>query len=185
MNKRKALRVAAPVIIILFIVGIWAFKNRSDTAEEPVIPSQTADNPTASPASEDDFALEGTTLDLQQLGTYNMPIIIDFGAGWCGPCQAFAPIFEAMHEEMLGKAILKYFDTDDYSDIAAKFPVSVIPTQVFINSDGTPYQPSSDIGIEFLSYTDKDSGELQFTVHQGGLTAEELRTILTDMGVAE
>ena len=185
MNKRKALRIAAPVIIILFIVGIWAFKNIGDTEEEPVIPTQTADDPTATPAAEDDFALEAKTLDLEVLGSYGMPIVIDFGADWCGPCRAFEPILDAMHEEMLGKAIIKYVDTDEYSDITAKFPVSVIPTQVFINADGTPYQPSADIGIEFISYANKESGELEFTVHQGGLTEEELRTILTDMGVAE
>ena len=185
MNKRRALRIAAPVIIILFIVGIWAFKNIGDTEEEPVVPSQTAGEELATSAAEDDFALEGATMDLEQLGSYNMPIVIDFGADWCGPCKAFEPILEAMHEEMLGKAIIKYVDTDEYSDIASKFPVSVIPTQVFINADGTPYQPSADIDIEFVQYANEDSGELEFTVHQGGLTAEELRAILTDMGVAE
>ena len=185
MNKRKALRIAAPAIIILFIVGIWAFKNSEDTAEEPTVPTQTGGEATLSPAAEDDFALEATTMDLELLGSYGMPIVIDFGAGWCGPCKAFEPILEAMHEEMLGKAIIKYVDTDEYSDIAAKFPVSVIPTQVFINSDGTPYQPREDINIEFIQYPNADSGELEFTVHQGGLTAEELRAILADMGVAE
>lgn len=185
MNKRRALRIAAPVIIILFIVGIWAFKNIGDTEEEPVVPSQTAGEDLASPAAEDDFELEAKTLDLELLGSYGMPIVIDFGAGWCGPCQQFAPILEAMHEEMLNKAIIKYVDTDEYADITSNFPIQVIPTQVFINADGTPYVPSDDINIEFIQYPNADSGELEFTVHQGGLTAEELRAILTDMGVAE
>ena len=87
-----------------------------------------------------------------------------------------------MHDEMLGRAIIKYVDVDENPDIAANFPVSVIPTQVFISPDGTPYKPGESIDVKFSSYSDKESGEPAFTVHEGGLTEEQLRTILTDMG---
>ena len=39
--------------------------------------------------------------------------------------------------------------------------------------------------IELTQYTYKDTGELAFTVHQGGLTEEQMRLILSDMGVEE
>lgn len=183
MNRRKLLRIIVPAIIILFIVGIWAFKNYGETEKTAVVPTQAGGEGASTAASEDDFALNAQTLDLEKLSSYGMPIVIDFGADWCGPCKDFAPILDAMHEEMLGKAIIKYVDTDEYSEIASEFPIQVIPTQVFINSDGTPYMPSEDIDIEFSEYNYKDTGEVAFTVHQGGLTEDELRAILVDMGV--
>ena len=65
------------------------------------------------------------------------------------------------------------------------FPVQVIPTQFFIHPDGTPYEPSDEVAIQipFTHYTNKDSGEAVFTVHQGGLTEEQMLLILKDMGV--
>ena len=61
----------------------------------------------------------------------------------------------------------------------------MIPTQVFINADGTPYVPGEDLGIEFGFYSTKDTHQHVFTVHQGGLTEEQMRTILADMGAGE
>ncbi|PKM72923.1 MAG: thioredoxin [Firmicutes bacterium HGW-Firmicutes-16] len=184
MDKRKMLRIAAPVLIVLFIVGIWAFKNIGESKGEPVRPVES-DSSTLTAEEETDFALDAQSMDMDKLTSYGLPIIVDFGAGWCGPCKEFAPILDAMHEEMLGKAIIKYVDTDDYPEIAREFPVTFIPTQVFINSDGTPYVPSKDMGVEFKTYTDKVSGKTVFTVHEGGLTEDQLRAILVDMGVSQ
>jgi thioredoxin 1 len=61
----------------------------------------------------------------------------------------------------------------------------VIPTQIFFNADGTPYVPSDDLGIEFGFYRMKDTQKHVFTVHQGGLTEEQMRNILADMGAGE
>ena len=183
MDKRKALRVVAPLLIVVVIAGIWAFKNAGGSAEEA--PVATKSGPVLTTEEQADFALDASTLDLEKLTSYGLPIVIDFGAGWCSPCKQFAPILEAMHDEMLGKAIIKYVDTEDNADIAADFPVSVIPTQVFINPDGTPYAATEDLGVEFKVYTFKDSGEPAFTVHEGALTEEKLRAILIDMGVSE
>jgi len=182
MDKRKVLKIVAPLLIIVVIAGIWAYKNYGTAKTETPLPSTGADGVELTADEQLDFALDAASFDLEKLKTYGLPIIIDFGADWCGPCRNFAPILDAAHEEMLGKAIIKYVDTDTYAEIAGAFPVTVIPTQVFINADGTPYVPSDDLGVEFINYTDKDSGLATFTVHEGGLTAEQLRAILTDMG---
>lgn len=183
MDKNKLFRIVVPVCIVLIVAGIWILKNYGNKAEEPATPSVSDGEVLQSPEAEGDFALNADSLDMEKLSSYGLPIVIDFGAGWCGPCQEFEPILDAMHEEMLGKAIIKYVDTDEHGEIASEFPIQVIPTQVFINSDGTPYQPSESIDVEFSTYTYKDSGEIAFTVHQGGLTEDELRAILVDMGV--
>lgn len=183
MDKRKVLRIVTPVLIVLIILGIWAYKNfGTDKAETP-LPSSGAGGVVLTEEEKIDFALDAASFDLEKLKSYGLPIIIDFGAEWCGPCRDFKPVLEAMHAEMLGKAIIKYVDTDTYAEIARDFPVTVIPTQVFIGADGAPYVPGEGLGVDFSNYTYKDSGETAFTVHEGSLTAEQLRAILTDMGV--
>jgi thioredoxin 1 len=171
MDKKKLVRIIIPVCIVLIIAGIWIFKNAKPNVEP------TADNK--------DFALEATNIDLAVLTAYKLPIIIDFGADSCIPCKEMAPVLKTLNAEMQGAAIIKFVDVWKNGDAAKDFPIQVIPTQVFINADGTPYVPSDDIGIKFEMYSFKDTGEHAFTVHQGGLTEKEMRAVLTDMGVAE
>ena len=129
--------------------------------------------------------LEATSIDLDALKEYNLPIIIDFGADSCNPCKEMAPVLKTLNAEMQGKAIIKFVDVWKNGDAANDFPIQVIPTQVLFNADGMPYVPSDDIGIKFDLYSFKDTGEHAFTVHQGGLTEDQMRAILADMGVAE
>ncbi len=86
---------------------------------------------------------------------------------------------------MQGKAIIKFVDVWKNGAVANDFPIQVIPTQVFINADGTPYVPSGDMQIKFDMYRRKDIYEHAFTVHQGELTEDQMRAILADMGVDE
>ena len=67
--------------------------------------------------------------------------MIDFGANSCIPCKEMAPILKTLNAEMQGKAIIKFVDVWKNTDAANDFPVQVIPTQVLIAADGTPYAP--------------------------------------------
>lgn len=139
------------------------------------------------PGNDTDFLLETNAVDLEALTAYGLPLMIDFGANSCIPCKEMAPILKTLNAEMQGKAIIKFVDVWKNTDAANDFPVQVIPTQVLIAADGTPYAPSEEVTsqIELTQYTYKDTGELAFTVHQGGLTEEQMRLILSDMGVEE
>jgi thioredoxin 1 len=168
MDKKKRIRIIVPVCIILLVAGIWSFKN----VEKGILPDKEAD-----------FALEAVAVDLESLTAYGLPIIIDFGSDSCIPCRQMAPVLETIHEEMRGRAIVKFVDVWKHTDAARGFPVQLIPTQVFIRADGTPYVPSEGMEIEFTMYDASDSGEHAFTTHQGALSAEQMRSILADMGV--
>ena len=164
------------------------FKNNENEAENQAASSETstAINTTASPAEANpDFTLEAEAIDLEQLLTYQLPIIIDFGADSCIPCKEMAPVLKTMNTEMQGKAIVKFVDVWKYASAADGFPIQVIPTQVFINADGTPYVPGDDADVEFILYSNTDTGAHAFTVHQGGLTEPQMRAILADMGASK
>lgn len=175
MDKKKLLlKILVPVLIAATLTVIWVVKTHPTPApidEQPVFIA--------------DFALETTSIDLDALKEYGLPIIIDFGADSCAPCREMEPVLKAMNMEMQGKAIIKFIDVWKHSEAAKDFPIQVIPTQLFFNADGTPYVPSDDIEIKLDMYSYKDTGEHAFTMHQGGLTKDQMRAILSDMGVAE
>jgi thioredoxin 1 len=55
------------------------------------------------------------------------PVIIDFYADWCGPCQMMKPHFEALSKEYDGKLKFAKLDTETNPQIAGNFDISGIP----------------------------------------------------------
>lgn len=184
VDKKKTLiiRIAVVSVIILVIAGIFIFKTVNNKGEvtAPNTTSQTQNG------SSNSYPLKITKTDLEEIKAYGIPTVIDFGSDSCIPCKQMAPVLETLNTEWQGKAAVQFMDVWKYTDGVQDFPVSVIPTQVFFNADGTPYVPSDSIqnSIEGLTmYTDKTTGEHVFTVHQGGITEEEMRQIFAEMGV--
>lgn len=119
MNKR-VLRVVLPILIIAVIGAIWGVKNFT-RIEEPQINQSEANK---------DFLLNATSIDLEQLKSYGIPIMIDFGADSCVPCKEMAPVLKKLNKELQGKAIVKFVDVWKNQNAADGFPVEVITNDI-------------------------------------------------------
>ena len=64
--------------------------------------------------SEADFLQEGST-----------PILVDFYADWCGPCQAMSPALHAIADEE--NVLVFKVDIEKHQDLASKYNVHAIP----------------------------------------------------------
>lgn len=58
--------------------------------------------------------------------------VIDFSAGWCGPCQMLAPVLDKVSEEMDGKAAFFNVDVDSNPGLAQRFGIMNIPALVLL-----------------------------------------------------
>ena len=61
-----------------------------------------------------------------------LPVVIDFWAPWCGPCQAMAPQFERAAQQLKGRALLAKVNSDENPRSAARFAIRSIPTMVML-----------------------------------------------------
>lgn len=78
--------------------------------------------------------LKITSANLQEVLDEGKPVVIDFGAAWCGPCKVVEPIMEELSKEYEGKVIVAKCDIEDNNDIAMKYSVRNIPTVIFIKN---------------------------------------------------
>jgi thioredoxin 1 len=58
------------------------------------------------------------------------PVLVDFGATWCGPCKALAPIVDKIADENVGKYKVVKVDIDDAPGVAKKYGIRGVPTVV-------------------------------------------------------
>lgn len=66
----------------------------------------------------------------QEVLAAKVPVILDFWAEWCGPCQMQGPVFEALSEELAGKVTFGKVNVDEEAALALKYQVMSIPTLV-------------------------------------------------------
>ena len=64
------------------------------------------------------------------------PTVADFGARTCIPCKKMAPFLAVLDREYRGKANVLFTDVHEGKNLAAKYHIQMIPTQIFFDATG-------------------------------------------------
>lgn len=59
-----------------------------------------------------------------------LPVLVDFYATWCGPCQMLAPILEQVNAQLKQRLRVVKIDTDKYPQLAGQHQIHALPTLV-------------------------------------------------------
>ncbi|MBO4928246.1 MAG: thioredoxin [Clostridiales bacterium] len=77
----------------------------------------------------------------QEVLKASLPVLVDFWATWCGPCQMLAPVLEEFANENEGKIIVGKVNVDEQMEIALQYHISSIPTLILFEN-GEPKKQS-------------------------------------------
>lgn len=117
--ERKLLIVAAAFALGMVLLGIFLKPGEPEIVLEP-----SATNP------------DGTWFREEVLNS-TTPVLVDFGAEWCGPCRMIAPLLDQLEKEYADKMKVVRIDVDEHSALAQDFGVSGIPLVVIIKEGKT------------------------------------------------
>lgn len=93
------------------------------------------------------------------------PVVVDFWAAWCGPCQQLMPLLQQLATQYAGKFRLAKVNSDEQQGLAQQYGVRSLPT-VMIFRHGKPVdqflgvQPESNIRTMLDKYIEKPSDKL-------------------------
>lgn len=75
----------------------------------------------------------------EMLSQADVPVLVDFYATWCGPCQVMASVLEQVRLEMRDRVQIVKIDSDKYPQLASQYQIQALPTLVLFKK-GQPVQ---------------------------------------------
>lgn len=91
-----------------------------------------------------------------------VPLVIDFWASWCGPCQNFAPVFAQTAAELAPMFRFGKVNTEQQTELAAQFQIRSIPTLILMQQGQVVAQLSGALPKQqFVQWLQQNSAKLQ------------------------
>lgn len=64
----------------------------------------------------------------QEILNFDVPVLVEFFAKWCGPCRIMAPVINEVSEELYGKIKVFTINIEKAQELTRKFPILNLPT---------------------------------------------------------
>jgi len=78
----------------------------------------------------------GSEPSIRQALASGRPTLVDFGAAFCVPCKRMKPILDSLKTEYAGRANVIFVDIKQERDMASRYRIMLMPTQVFYDAGG-------------------------------------------------
>lgn len=130
-NCMKQLAIA---FVVCLVVGaaINGFRGAGGDAAMPPPEAPPITEDQAAPTSQVPEATDNSFDD--DVLKAELPVLVDFGAEWCGPCKQMAPIVDKLASEYEGRVKFYKVDADRSPSVTARFNVNALPTVILFKS---------------------------------------------------
>lgn len=81
-------------------------------------------------------------MTFQEIIDQDKPVLVDFFATWCGPCQTQAPILDDLKQRVGETASIIKIDVDKNQSVAAKYQVRGVPTLIIFKKGEVRWRQS-------------------------------------------
>lgn len=131
--KRKTIIIFVVIIVGTFLTLVILGKRRT--------PEEKMQGPplTGMPSEEKTEKLPLAEMSFEQLLKSGVPVLAEFGHNRCIPCRQMAPILEEITKEYTDKLIVKTIDVYEHNNLAMRYRIRLIPTQIFFDSCGNEF----------------------------------------------
>lgn len=75
----------------------------------------------------------------EMLSGSDLPVLVDFYADWCGPCQMMATILQQVNTQLKDRIRIVKIDTEKYTELATQYQIAALPTLVLFKQ-GQPVE---------------------------------------------